>query len=197
MAWVLLACSQTLISEDFIPCIDLWVKNMTAMIEKLVKEAAMELTQHRFKLVTAESCTGGGLAYWLTSLPDSSAWFERGFVTYSNEAKIEQIGVNPLTLDSCGAVSEATAREMAEGALEKSNANLSIAITGIAGPGGGTKAKPVGLVWIAISQQDFGTEISENLFAGTRTEIRNQSIQKALETLLDVLKMKAEKIPTI
>src|SRR3990167_3251020 len=119
---------------------------MTDAIAKLAIATGIALKKHHLTLATAESCTGGGLSYWLTSVPHSSQWFERGFITYSNAAKIELLQVNPATLETFGAVSEPTAREMAEGALKHSQAKLSIAITGTAGPDGGTALKPVGTV---------------------------------------------------
>jgi nicotinamide-nucleotide amidase len=116
-------------------------------LKSLMKELAGQLTAREWKLATAESCTGGGVAYQLTETAGSSAWFERGFVTYSNLAKVEMLGVKQSTLESFGAVSEQVVRAMAEGALSHSQAQVSIAITGIAGPEGGSKEKPVGSVW--------------------------------------------------
>lgn len=160
---------------------------MTHSLEHLSKRVGDVLKKHQLILTTAESCTGGGLSFWITSIPNSSEWFDRGFVTYSNAAKIEQLDVNPLTLASFGAVSEPTAIEMAEGALARSNANISIAITGIAGPGGGTPDKPVGTVWLAWSRLDQPTHTFVDIFTGSRTEIREKVIEKALTTLLDLL----------
>src|SRR3990167_5136864 len=113
-------------------------------LEPLAKELGTTLKPRGLLLATAESCTGGGLSYWITSVPGSSDWYERGFVTYSNAAKIEMLGVRSATLEKFGAVSEEIAREMALGALAHSKANVSIAVTGIAGPDGGTPDKPVG-----------------------------------------------------
>ena len=169
---------------------------MTDQIKQVVKEVSNALKEFNLTLATAESCTGGGLAYWLTAFPGSSTCFERGFVTYSDEAKCEMLAVSPLTLESFGAVSAETAREMAEGAIDNSKADLSIAVTGLAGPDGGTAEKPVGLVWIAIAERDFSTEVIENFFTGTREEIRNQTIVTALSKLLEILMMKAKKMPT-
>lgn len=157
---------------------------MIDTIKKLVLKVSKELTQYGLKLVTAESCTGGGLSYWITSVPGSSDWFERGFVTYSDAAKVELLRVNPITIKKFGAVSEQTAREMAEGALEKSHADISIAITGIAGPTGGSLEKPVGMVWIALAKRGFATKTEMHIFPGDRQEIRLRSIAKALEKLL-------------
>ena len=161
---------------------------MTNTLEQLAIEVGAELKNRQWKLVTAESCTGGGLAYWLTSVPGSSEWYERGFVTYSNLAKKQCLGVKAETLDQFGAVSEHTAREMAEGALQSSNANISIAITGIAGPDGGTAEKPVGTVWIAYSGIHTNTQAIQYFFSGNRQAIREKSIQTVLEYLKKGLK---------
>lgn len=154
----------------------------------LVPDVADALKEHKLTLSTAESCTGGGLSYWLTSIPGSSDWFERGFVTYSNQAKIQMLGVKPSTLDQWGAVSEQTAKEMAEGALQHSGTDLSIAITGIAGPDGGSAAKPVGTVWIAWGRRGADTLAEHTIFTGDRQAIRMASMVKALEKLLVLVK---------
>src|SRR3989344_8581933 len=125
--------------------------HMTIMLEQLCIQLSDELKKRQWRLVTAESCTGGGLSYWITRIPGSSNWFERGFVTYSNLAKEECLGLNSQTINHFGAVSEQTVRDMAEGALRFSKAEISAAITGIAGPDGGTQDKPVGTVWMACS----------------------------------------------
>lgn len=140
-----------------------------------------------WKLATAESCTGGGVSETITSIPGSSDWFERGFVTYSNVSKIEMLGVKALTLEQFGAVSEQTAKEMAEGALNHSHAQVSLAVTGIAGPEGGTPDKPVGTVWFAWTGKDFQTQSHLKHFEGDRSTVRAQSIKFALENLLDIL----------
>lgn len=157
---------------------------MTNKIELLAMELGLALSKHNWQCVTAESCTGGGLSYWITSVPGSSAWFERGFITYSNAAKQEIIGVSDQTLINFGSVSEATAREMAEGALRHSDAHISVAITGIAGPDGGTADKPVGTVWIATAIHQNETLAKKHVFCGDRRSIREQSIVAALEQLL-------------
>lgn len=124
----------------------------------VVAELAVHLQRRGWMLVCAESCTGGGVAAALTDLAGSSAWFDRGFVTYSNQAKQDMLGVSPETLAKFGAVSRETVTEMARGALLHSGAQLSVAISGIAGPGGGTPDKPVGTVWIAWgSAEDIRT----------------------------------------
>jgi nicotinamide-nucleotide amidase len=152
--------------------------------EVLAQQVGHILNKHRLKLVTAESCTGGGLSYWITSMPGSSIWFERGFVTYSNLAKIENLGVSQHTINTYGAVDEKTVREMAEGALKHSYAEVSIAITGIAGPAGSTPNKPVGTVWIGYAKQSAETQTQLLLLQGDRQSIREQTIEQALTGLL-------------
>ena len=134
-------------------------------------------------LATAESCTGGWAAQVVTSVAGSSAWFDRGFVTYSNAAKQEMLGVRPETLGRHGAVSEQTAREMARGALERSAATLAVSVTGIAGPGGGSAEKPVGTVCFAWAA---GGEVTSETrrFPGDRESVRRQSVIRALEGVL-------------
>lgn len=158
---------------------------MARLIEKLAKEVGDALKEGGLKLVTAESCTGGGLSYWVTSIAGSSDWFDRGFVTYSDAAKSELLGVNPQTIATFGAVSEQTVREMAEGALNHSHADISIAVTGIAGPTGGSAQKPVGTVWIAWARRDYSTLASVDIFPGNRQTIRFLAIEKALQGLLE------------
>lgn len=160
---------------------------MTVSIETFVKKIACLLKEQQLKLVTAESCTGGGLSFCLTSIPGSSDWFERGLVTYSNLAKIELLDVNLTTLEKEGAVSEATAREMAQGALKKTAADIAIAITGIAGPDGGTPSKPVGTVWIALARRHAATQTLHCLFAGDRHAIRVATIRAALNLLVQTI----------
>jgi len=138
-----------------------------------------------FMLATAESCTGGGVAQAVTEVPGSSEWFERGFVTYANAAKMEMLGVNAQTLRLHGAVSEATVREMAEGALRHSHAQIALAVSGIAGPGGGSAEKPVGTVWFAWSVRNGPTHARKHMLTGNRTEIRGQSVHIALHGLLE------------
>jgi nicotinamide-nucleotide amidase len=157
---------------------------MTTGISELLTTVSQQLKHHNYKIVTAESCTGGGLAYALTELPGSSDWFERGFVTYSNTAKADLLGVTSLTLVTYGSVSEHTAREMAEGALHRSQANISVAITGIAGPTGGSPDKPVGTVWLSYAGVDRETVTSLLSLEGNRSEIREKTILHALEKLL-------------
>jgi nicotinamide-nucleotide amidase len=140
--------------------------------------------QRRIRLALAESCTGGLLAGALTAVPGSSAVVERGFVTYSNEAKAESLGVPQEIIRSEGAVSAPVARAMAEGALAHSLADASAAITGVAGPGGGTDAKPVGLVFIASARRGRPTLVERHVFPGDRGAIRRASVDAALALLL-------------
>jgi nicotinamide-nucleotide amidase len=138
-------------------------------------------------LVTAESCTGGWVAQVATSLAGSSEWFECGFVTYSNAAKEELLGVRRETLERHGAVSEETAREMALGALERSRGTLALAVTGVAGPGGGSPAKPVGPVCFAWASRGGGRRAETRHFAGDREAVRRQSVEHALRGALEHL----------
>jgi nicotinamide-nucleotide amidase len=138
-------------------------------------------------LVTAESCTGGWVAQAVTSVAGSSAWFERGFVTYSNAAKHEVLGVSKRTLRKFGAVSEETAREMAAGALARSRGTVSLAVTGVAGPSGGSAAKPVGMVCFAWAGKRGRLRSETRRFRGGREAVRRQSVVRALEGLLELL----------
>jgi nicotinamide-nucleotide amidase len=138
-------------------------------------------------LATAESCTGGWVAQVVTAIPGSSAWFDRGFVTYSNRAKQEMLGVNSTTLDAYGAVSEETVREMATGALAKSQAHISVALSGIAGPGGGSPRKPVGTVCIGWATLDSEPLSTTCRLSGDREEIRSRAVAAALRGLIELL----------
>jgi nicotinamide-nucleotide amidase len=135
------------------------------------------------KLVAAESCTGGLIAAACTSVAGSSDWFERGFVTYSNEAKNECLGVPATTIELHGAVSEPVVRAMASGALKASYAQWSVAVTGIAGPGGAVPGKPVGTVWLAIAHGDEVLLAERLQLDGDRTAVREQTVQRALQQL--------------
>ncbi|MDD2722454.1 MAG: CinA family protein [Methylovulum sp.] len=139
------------------------------------------LTAHGKIITVAESCTGGWIAQTITDVPGSSAWFERGFVTYSNQAKIDMLGVNPQTIEHYGAVSEETATEMVAGALVHSSANCAIAVTGVAGPDGGAPDKPVGTVFIAWKNKGEKSIVVKKQFSGDRHQIRAQSVKTALE----------------
>jgi len=136
-------------------------------------------------LATAESCTGGWVAKVMTDIEGSSAWFDRGFVTYTNESKQEMLGVSAKTLSIHGAVSEATVEEMAQGALRHSHADLSLAISGIAGPGGGTADKPVGTVYFAWASRDGWMTAENKIFKGDRDIIRMQAVLTALQGIQD------------
>ena len=135
------------------------------------------------RLATAESCTGGLIAAALTAIAGSSDVVDRGFVTYSNEAKQELLSVPAELIATYGAVSEQVARAMAEGALAQSRAHRAISVTGVAGPGGGTAAKPVGLVWFGLARRDGPTETRHHIFPGDRTAIRAASVRIALEMI--------------
>lgn len=160
------------------------MKNQSLIIAKQLAEI---LLARNFYLTTAESCTGGGIAYLLTELPGSSRWFDRGFVTYSNNSKEELLDIPDDTLLNHGAVSSETAKAMAEGALKNSHAQVSIAVTGIAGPDGGSTEKPVGTVWFGFSISKKPTQTLLKNFKGDRSHIREQAIHFALETLIQFL----------
>lgn len=154
---------------------------MTTAIEVL------ELCKRRGLMVaTAESCTGGMVAAALTAIPGSSAVVERGFVTYSNAAKADMLGVPMAVIDSFGAVSEPVARAMAEGALAHSRAHVAVAITGIAGPDGGSPQKPVGLVHFAAARRAGTTVARHFVFSGDRDAVRAQSVDSALAMLKEI-----------
>lgn len=153
-------------------------------LETLVADLANELGRRNWLCATAESCTGGGVAAALTARAGSSSWFERGFVTYSNEAKQDMLGVAAATIRAHGAVSPETAAEMAAGALQRSRAQATMAVTGIAGPSGGTRDKPVGTVIFAWSIEDGETRVERRRFQGDRTAVRAASIDYAIEGML-------------
>lgn len=153
-------------------------------LSELSEALGRELLQRGDWLALAESCTGGWVAQSVTAIAGSSAWFDRGFVTYSNAAKMDMLGVPETTLERHGAVSEATARAMAQGALAHSRADWSAAITGIAGPTGGSPEKPVGTVCFAWARREGGCEAQTCHFTGGRGEVRQQSVAHALRGLL-------------
>jgi len=155
-------------------------------MDDLIKKLFALLDTHQWKIATAESCTGGMIAAGLTDMAGSSAYFERGFVTYSNEAKIELLDVQPMTIDRFGAVSEQTARLMARGAYAHSLADIAISVTGIAGPEGGSDEKPVGLVYIGLST-DSHAEVHKHVFKGDRASIREQTVIASLQHAIDYL----------
>ena len=153
-------------------------------VVELVSLLAEAMVARGGMIATAESCTGGMIAAALTSIAGSSAWFDRGFVTYSNEAKIELLDVSVSTLAQEGAVSEATAAEMVRGALARSRADLVVSVTGIAGPGGGSPDKPVGTVCFGWCLRDDAPQTSRVRLSGDRAAIRDASVRIALEGLL-------------
>lgn len=145
------------------------------------------LKAHGLMLATAESCTGGGVAQAVTEISGSSAWFERGFITYANDAKREMLGVSLDTLTHHGAVSEAVVREMVAGALHHSHAHIALAVSGVAGPSGGTPEKPVGTVWFAWGIKGRTCVAHLHHLDGSRGEIRAQSVRIALQGIIDLL----------
>jgi nicotinamide-nucleotide amidase len=151
----------------------------------LADQLGQQLSKRGQMLALAESCTGGWIAQSVTEIAGSSVWFDRGFVTYSNDAKTAMLGVRESTLQQYGAVSPQTASEMVAGALKFSDADMALAVTGIAGPGGGTAEKPVGLVFIAWQTRGQPCRCLEQHFEGDRHAVRRQTVQKALECLLD------------
>lgn len=172
------------------------LSNIELSIESLVGELAQLLQKHGCMLTTAESCTGGMIASACTDLAGSSLWFERGFVTYSNAAKTEMLGVAAGLISQHGAVSQQVASAMAQGSLKHSNAQVSVAVTGVAGPSGGSVEKPVGLVWFgfevaspALRQGKAWTERQQ--FDGDRNAVRQATVRHALQTLINAL----EKMP--
>ncbi len=158
---------------------------MSDMLHALATLVGAGLRARGWMLATAESCTGGWVAEAVTAIAGSSAWFERGFITYSNEAKRECLGVRAETLTQHGAVSEETAREMAGGALLHSRASIAVAITGIAGPTGGSDAKPVGTVCFAWAVPGGAVDAATQRFAGDREAIRRQAVIVALQGVLE------------
>ncbi|KLN97864.1 nicotinamide-nucleotide amidase [Moellerella wisconsensis] len=166
--------------------------------EKYLEELSLQLGQQLRQLgktvTSAESCTGGWIAKALTDIAGSSAYYERGFVTYSNEAKHQMIGVSSQTLENYGAVSQQVVLEMAEGALNQANADFAISVSGIAGPGGGTPDKPVGTVWFGfahkIDENNLSLSAHHCIFEGDRHCVRLQSAIFSLETLLQQITKK-------
>ena len=166
---------------------------MSDKINRLVRELGNQLLERNLSLVTAESCTGGGISEAITRASGSSEWFDRGYVTYSNDSKIELLGVNKITLERHGAVSENTVAEMATGAIENSQASFCIAVSGIAGPGGGTTEKPVGTIFIGwgyymVHESPPKVEVNRFLFSGDRHLVRGKTILEALKGACKLLK---------
>ena len=159
---------------------------MTLTIEQLTQDLAEQLIQQQKMICCAESCTGGLIAKTFTDLAGSSEWFERGFVSYSNQAKMDMLGVSADTLQQYGAVSEATAAEMASGAIAHSLAQYAIAVTGIAGPTGGSDEKPVGTVWFGFATPPQ-VVCERQLFEGDRQQVRQQTLEYALQRILELI----------
>ncbi len=160
-------------------------------MDNLAASLGVLLKSHGLMLATAESCTGGGVAQAITEIAGSSAWFERGFVTYSNQSKVELLGVGEETLRLHGAVSEATVREMVAGALQRSQAQAALAVSGIAGPSGGTPGKPVGTVWFAWGIKGALINARRHLLHGNRAEVRAQSVRIALQGMVGMLEKRS------
>lgn len=156
-------------------------------LERLARLVAADVTASHGMLVTAESCTGGWIAKVLTDIPGSSAWFEAGVVAYSYQAKEALLGVQPQTLEQHGAVSQETAVEMVSGALARFGAGVAVAVTGIAGPGGGTPEKPVGTVWIGWKRRGGYAHSELCHFPGDRDAVRRRTVIRALEGVREIL----------
>lgn len=154
---------------------------------ELAERLGRALKDKRKKIVTAESCTGGWIAEVITEVAGSSAWFDRGFVTYSNNAKVQLLGINPDTLAQHGAVSAETAIEMVAGALAKSEADWAVAVTGIAGPEGGSEEKPVGTIYIAWKSTNGVLKVERLSFSGNRYQIRKETVRYAIKGILSLL----------
>jgi nicotinamide-nucleotide amidase len=157
---------------------------MDAELIELARRLGEVLKARQLFVATAESCTGGWVGRVITAVPGSSHWYDRGFITYTNQSKQDMLGVSAETLELLGAVSEETVQEMAEGALAHSQARLSVAISGIAGPSGGTPDKPVGTVCLAWAGGDKAMTSMTCHFAGDREQVRYQAVQTALEGLI-------------
>ena len=154
-------------------------------LDALSRLVGEHLAARGWRLATAESCTGGWVAEVVTATAGSSGWFDSGFITYSNDAKCALLGVSPMTLARHGAVSEATVSEMAAGALARSRADLAVAVSGVAGPGGGSAAKPVGTVCLAWARRGAPTATTTVHLAGDRAAVRRQTVLLALQGVLE------------
>jgi nicotinamide-nucleotide amidase len=160
--------------------------HLSAKTIDLAIQLGTELSRKKWQITSAESCTGGGLGYAITSVSGSSAWFERSFVTYSNEAKSDLVGVKQETLEQFGAVSQQVVEQMALGAMREANAHVAVSVSGVAGPGGGTELKPVGTVWFGFAVAgDVYTQVQQ--FDGDRNSVREQAIVYALNTVTEHL----------
>src|SRR3954467_1089879 len=164
---------------------------MDAEIYELAERVGVTLKMRKLMMSTAESCTGGWIGQAITMVPGSSSWFDRGFITYTNEAKQDMLGVRAETLSAFGAVSEQTVREMVAGALDRSRAQVAVAVSGIAGPDGGSINKPVGTVLLAWGQKGASTRAQPMHFSGDRDTVRRLSVIAALEGILALLQPKS------
>ena len=153
----------------------------------LAESVGKALFKDGVMMAAAESCTGGWIAQVVTSVPGSSQWFERGFVTYTNASKQELLGVASATLAAHGAVSEAVVKEMVSGALQNSAADIAVAVSGIAGPDGGSPEKPVGTVWLAWQKKGGNALAAQFLFQGDRQQVREQAVRQALQGVIELL----------
>ena len=160
---------------------------MEQTLYELAVEVGSALKARALMLATAESCTGGWVGTAVTAVPGSSEWYERGFITYTNTAKNEMLGVAADTLDKFGAVSEQTVKAMVTGALANSHAQVAVAVSGVAGPSGGTPAKPVGTICLAWGRSGGEPHAETCHFAGDREAVRRQSVERALEGVLRLL----------
>ncbi len=156
-------------------------------LTELSKTLGKLLFEKNLVLTTAESCTGGGIASAITDIAGSSSWFDRAFITYSNEAKKEMLGVDSETLDRNGAVSEEVVKQMASGAVKHSHAHIAISVSGIAGPGGGSEEKPVGTVWFGWQLEDGRSIQKMKVFPGNRAEVREQACRYAITSLIEMI----------
>jgi len=154
---------------------------MESELFELAEQLGRKLKASGKTIATAESCTGGWIAQTITDVPGSSAWFDRGFVTYSNAAKVQMLGVNPQALEDYGAVSAEIATEMAAGVLAHSDADIAVAVTGIAGPDGGMPEKPVGTVFIAWADINGVANVIKKQLSGNRRQIREKTVKSAIE----------------
>jgi nicotinamide-nucleotide amidase len=163
--------------------------NVQAKVQALVPRLAQALKVRGWSLATAESCTGGLIAAACTAVSGSSDWFDRGFVTYSNASKMQLLGVSEALLATHGAVSEPVVRAMAEGAMAHSSAQVTVAVTGIAGPTGATPGKPVGTVWLAVSVREGPTQAWSLWWPGDRQAVREATVHEALDRLVQVVSL--------
>lgn len=151
-----------------------------------VTQLAAHCIKNGIKLACAESCTGGLLASTFVDVPGSSEWFDCGLIVYSDAAKQKLLGVDPKTLAHYGAVSKEVAQDLAQGLLQRSMANITVAITGIAGPTGGTDEKPVGTVWFAFASRHGAMKTAHHVFLGSRAEVRRQAVEFAIQELINM-----------